>query len=776
MHTPTPTAAYRATAARSRALLAIFLLAGAGLAYEIALTRLFSLMFQYHYVYLIVSSAVAGLSIGAAVAAWALRKGDVAWGDLAAAAVLLAILLVGAAVVLSQLRSARLTGVALAAALLPFVAIGFLNSAIFARFAEAGGVLYAADLLGGAVGLVAVLGALRWLGALDVVIALGIVAGLVGMILAWTAAGRSARGWAAGATAALVVLLVANQAADVIAFEPGRLKDAPPDKTLMQVLENDDSAAIIETRWAPFARLDVVQTADDSVRYVFTDAGAGSVMIRYSGDDRRIAWLQQDTAYLPFTLAPETTKNVLILGAGAGQDVLMAHLAGAERITAVEINPDLVDLTRDYSDYNGGVFDLPSVETVVTDGRNYVERSDAAYDLIYANLVYSQAAAPASSALAESYIFTREALAAYWDHLSENGRIGFVTHHGIEGLRLVVGALDMLQGEGMTLQQALDHVSLASRQGGDAQARTSVVIITRQPWDAETVQAYTEAAHARATGLLYLPAYQETGLEGLRLGTLTLDDYIATNADEFNFEPTTDDSPFFYQFTPGLPDQLSDLLLFSGILAFAYLSWAMFFYVRRDGPHWKRVALVPYFALLGAGFMLIEVPLIQRFNLLLGQPVLALIVVIGGLLLGGGLGSLASSRFPVRTLPRRAALFAALVAGGALLSLAVYPAIIERALPLALGARAVVTAAALLPLGCVMGMLFPSGLRVAHVADPGGVAAFWGANAVTSVLGSALAMALAIAIGFSAGLATGAALYAAAAILAWVSWPRLLAP
>ena len=103
-----------------------------------------------------------------------------------------------------------------------------------------------------------------------------------------------------------------------------------------------------------------------------------------------------------------------------------------------------------------------------------------------------------------------------------------MTHHGIEGLRLVVAALDMLQGEGMTLQQALDHVSLASRQGGDAQARTSVVIITRQPWDAETVQAYTEAAHARATGLLYLPAYQETGLEGLRLGTLTLDDYIAT--------------------------------------------------------------------------------------------------------------------------------------------------------------------------------------------------------------------------------------------------------
>jgi len=542
----------------------------------------------------------------------------------------------------------------------------------------------------------------------------------------------------------------------------------------MRVLETDDSATIIETRWGPFARLDVVQIDDDSVRYVFTDAGAGSIMVRYNGDDSQIGWLRQDVAYLPFTLSPETTKNVLILGAGAGQDVLMAHLAGAEQITAVEINPDLVNLTRDYADYNGGVFDLPFVETVVTDGRNYVERSDERYDLIYANLVYSQAAAPASSALAESYIFTREALHAYWDHLTEKGRIGFVTHHGIEGLRLLVAALDMLQREGLTLQQALDHVALASRQGDDPQTRTSVVIISRQPWDAGAVQAYLSAARARATGMLYLPTYQEVGLEGLRVGALTLDDYIAGNADEFNFEPTTDDSPFFYQFTPGLPEQLSDLLLFSGILAFLYLSWVMFFFVRRGGQHWKRVALAPYFALLGAGFMLVEVPLIQRFNLLLGQPVLALIVVIGGLLLGGGLGSLASSRFSVPGLPRRGALFAALVAAGVLASLIVYPAIIDRALPLGLGARAAVTAAALLPLGFVMGVPFPSGLRIAHEADPGGVAAFWGANAVTSVLGSALAMALAVHTGFSAGLATGAALYAAAAILALATWPRLL--
>src|SRR5688572_8843540 len=108
----------------------------------------------------------------------------------------------------------------------------------------------------------------------------------------------------------------------------------------------------------------------------------------------------------------------------------MARLAGAERITAVEINPALVELTRDMADFNGGILDLPNVETVVADGRNYVERSSQKYDLIYGNVVYSQAAAPGHSALSESYIFTREALRTYWQHLTDTGSIAFATHQG----------------------------------------------------------------------------------------------------------------------------------------------------------------------------------------------------------------------------------------------------------------------------------------------------------------------------------------------------------
>jgi hypothetical protein len=759
-----------------RALAAIFLLSASGLAYEVTLTRLFSLIFQYHYVFLIVSLAVAGLSAGAALAALALR-GQHAAAGLVNAAVLQALLFIAVAVVLAELRYADRVVVAVFAGLLPFVGIGFLSAALFTRYAGSSGVLYAADLIGGAVGLGAALLAISLLGAFNAIFALAVIGGAVALILAWLDGERRLINRAAAITVLLAAALIVNLAAGIVDYAPRRLKAFPPDKTMLFVLQ-DPSAKVTETRWGPFARLDVVETSDQAVRYVFTDAGAGSIMIGYAGNDRQITWLESEVAYLPFIAAPDPAENplhkVLILGAGAGKDILMARLAGAEAITAVEINGDLVDLTRDLSAYNGSVYDLPGVTTVIGDGRNYVERSEAQYDLIYANLVYSQAAAPGSSALAESYVFTREALHTYWARLSERGRIGFVTHHGIEGLRLLVAALDMLEDEGLTLAEALDHVALVSLYSDDPQTRTSALLITRQPWTTATANAFAEEAHQRNAGVLYLPKFQEQGLEGLALGMMSLDRFIEENADEYNFRPTTDDRPFFYQFLPGLPDQVSDLLLISLILLGVYLSWNMFFFLRRN-QHWKRVSLAPYFALLGAAFMLIEIPLIQRFSLLLGQPVLSLIMVIGALLLGGGLGSLFESRYPITTLPRLIPVAAVIVAAAAIGGRVLLPVLIDAALPSSLEVRLIVTAAALLPLGFVMGMPFPAGLRIAHQADPQGIAAFWGANAVASVTGSALAMALAIQTGFSAALLVGAGLYLGAALLSFVIWPRLAA-
>ena len=70
-------------------------------------------------------------------------------------------------------------------------------------------------------------------------------------------------------------------------------------------------------------------------------------------------------------------------------------------------------------------------------------------------------------------------------------------------------------------------------------------------------------------------------------------------------------------------------------------------------------------------------------------------------------------------------------------------------------------------LGFVMGVAFPSGMRLAARIDPGGIPAHWGANAVASTLGSTLATVLAMSYGFNTALLLGAALYLLVALYTW---------
>jgi hypothetical protein len=170
---------------------------------------------------------------------------------------------------------------------------------------------------------------------------------------------------------------------------PSQLGNVPPDKVMFSVLADpSQGASTLDTMWSAFARVDLIQTIDPDQMDVFTDAGAGSFMLRFDGDLSKVTWLAQQPGYLPFMSGP--LDKVLILGSGAGKDIVEALLAGSKDITAVEINPAMVDLTRRYSSYNGSILDYPGVKTIVDDARNYVERSQDQYDLVYMNLVYAR--------------------------------------------------------------------------------------------------------------------------------------------------------------------------------------------------------------------------------------------------------------------------------------------------------------------------------------------------------------------------------------------------
>ncbi len=183
----------------------------------------------------------------------------------------------------------------------------------------------------------------------------------------------------------------------------------------------------------------------------------------------------------------------------------------------------------------------------------------------------------------------------------------------------------------------------------------------------------------------------------------------------------------------------------------------------RPGPGWA--AWLTYFGALGAGFMLLEVALLQRFVLLLGHPVYSLTVTLFSLLLGTGLGSLFSRRVPAEDVRRAAVLAMGGIVAAAIVAVAALPSIIDAAIAWPLGVRVALAAALMTPTGVLLGVPLPSGMRILAGRRPDLIPWGWGLNGGLSVVGATLAVFIAMNWGFSATLLAGALVYTVAAVL-----------
>ncbi len=748
---------------RNAIVLAVFVVSAAGLAFEIALTRLFSLFYQYHFAFLAVSLAVLGLSLGASAGHFIRqRRAELLVYALIALGAAFPIVTVG----LSWYPSAASIVPRAVLAIIPFALIGLFSALAFERYARISGTLYAADLIGAAAGVGLVLLLLHYWSAFSMILCLGPAISATAVIIAAldpdiprVAPLRRAAIISGGIGLALLAANLAIGAAD---YHPELQADAPRDKTMLAVLADPRQGAhITSTEWSPFARVDVVETNDPSARFVFTDAGAGSYMLAFDGSLDPLRSWQETIEYLPFTTGE--TARTLVIGAGGGKDIILALLGGAQSITAVEVNPAVVAVTRRAADYNGNILDRPQVTLVEGDARAFVERDTAAYDLIYLNVVYTQAVEPGSQVLVENYVFTWQAFEAYLNRLAPGGRLAVVSHNALEASRAAVTALRALEANGVPPAEALDHLMLWMFPASDLTLRTSVLIVGRQPLQSDVIEATTRNARQLGMQGLFVPGEFEVAFAPLRNG-MSLADFTSDDAD-YNLTYTGDDSPYFFHLDLGLPRPVQSALA-TTLVAAAGLT-ALAFLVSGDkagGDLPSRAGSMAYAMVIGAGFMLIEIPLIQRFQLLLGYPILSLALVLGTLLLAGGVGSWISQKWEGQQLPRCvmiAALWIALL--GAAYRF-VLPSIAEWALPGSLALRITVVIALTVLLGLPMGVLFPSLIRRVG-QHRNRVALIWALNGVFSTLGSVLALVISMTWGFSVALLAGAALYAVVALL-----------
>ncbi|MFQ5798644.1 MAG: hypothetical protein ACE5H0_08120, partial [Bacteroidota bacterium] len=668
----------------------------------------------------------------------------------------------------------------------PFFFAGLTIAGIFQDFAERSSLLYGADLLGAGLGALTIVPLLDAVGGVNAALLTASVAALGAITLGWSNSRFQTFGFVSGIVAGVLFLM---------GWQSGLLSEVPigkdVNKDMYRMLTDPmEQAEILESRWSAFGRTDLVRSAlTPNDMMLFVDGAAGSPM--YNLDSLASDPLQtvhlgcQFGEFFPFHFLKENEKeNALIIGPGGGRDVVVALLGGVRSITAVEVNPEVVQIVKDYENFNGGIYTrLPNVEVVVAEGRNFLRSIDTKYDLIMLALPVTKSSRSVDGyALTENYLFTVEAFDDYLDHLTPEGRIVIVAHTDVEIYRLMSLALTAFGKRNVTEADAMKHIYTI------ASGMMPTVVIKNLPFDSLEVEKRHQMIHRLAFdgGSFFMPYIRQVtlgsderlGIDGgwrmfdqilvdISSADLTLEQL--TDRVSSDIRPVTDDSPFFYNFKPGLPKPFG---AFSVLIVVAAGGLAMLLRVPQNpgvssNSFRKALSLAPelkifvlIFFSLGVGFMVIEIALFQKLTLFIGQPLLALTVLLFSLLLGTGLGSLSSSL--VRKNLGRAITVTSLIV--AMLSV-VYTLRFADAFAIGLDSK-IAASLILLPVGFVLGFPFPVSLRLMKEYTLGDhVHLMWGLNGIASVLGSALAMIVGILLGFSYAIYLGGGFYAGVAVL-----------
>lgn len=778
-------------------LVGIALVSAALLMTELALTRIFSVIMYYHFAFLAISIALFGLSASGVFVYVARRRFD-RWpvGHLLAVEALIYAAATSIALFfLVRLRvglqysptnlALMLTIYALAA--LPFFTGGLIITVAVARFAARINAVYAADLIGAAGGCLLLIPLLNQLGAP------GVVLGAAAMSVAAAAlfAPASSRRRVAAAGAALLLVPLAGQLSGLAGFDVVDTKGHKGDTVLFSKWNSFSRIGVYERTHGDWSVSAAYKGPHPDTRYMDIDSAASTPILNLLPDRSNADYLRYELTALAYHLkeaghagdAPQAPGfTALVIGPGGGRDLASALVFGARHVDGVEINPIIAnDVMRgQFHEFSGGIYTDPRVRIVVDDGRSFVRRTSARYDVIQASLVDTWAATAAGAyTLTENTLYTVEAFNDYLDHLTEDGVLT-ITRWVLDGLRLVSLAQEACERRGWNPADRLVIVQ---------QDRIATFLLKRTPFTAAEIAKLREVAGRLQFTVLYAPSPGGPAEAGSgrdeAAGTTPTEAYprliLAEDRKRFyanyrdDVTPTTDDRPFFFH-TTKLKDQfdvafgrtmlfgngLSALLTLMGISGALVVLFVIGPLVLADRgtahpPGW--FAWLVYFSALGAGFMLIEVSVLQRFVLLLGHPVYSLTVTLFSLLLGTSIGAVWSRRFSDRALRRAGAGAIGVVALLALAVIAIVTPLITWAIPLDRSVRMLAAAGLLVPMGVALGIPMPTGIRLLRARASYLVAWAWGMNGALSVLGATLAIFIAMNWGFRVTLLAASVSY-----------------
>ena len=614
----------------------------------------------------------------------------------------------------------------------PFAAAGLILAGVFQRRRARIGLLYGADLIGGALAAVAFLPALGVLSGPDVV-------WLIVAVLGGVAAFCAHRGWAVLSVLALGLCLW-----------PG---DVLKVKHAAGFAEN----SVTDTWWTPLVRLSVYEEPDRTL--ILLDNTSASTVV--TGPEV-LARLEQGAARSLVYRIEEPRGRVAILAASAGPEVAVALHHGFEEIDAIDVAGGIFELTRSrWPNTLLNPYTHPGVRTITADGRAAILHADQPYSIIqmvHANLWSS--AGLMANAWSPMLLETVEAFETYLEHLDDDGILSM--GRGKQTMPIERAAALALMHRGV--KKPWRHIAYI-------EGHATVLLVRKKPWTKDQ----------RDKLLLELDNYPKQSLvhdPGRKPKTPLWKGIAPTDDKPYTDSPGIIKRQLVNTFAKATGENTQPAAaLYRSIVVqvgFVLMAGVLFVFVPmlRRGP--TELAglrgvgpVLLYVCGLGYGYLAIETVLLHELSLFVGHPTYALTLVVLAMLLFSGLGSLAAGRVPEsRLLPSLRRVLAAVLGLGALQALVVPELLHTFALGLPLGVRALITFAVLAPLGFVMGMPFPLALRLLPEGAGGIVPWAWALNGWTSVVAGLATVMISRAYGYSTAFLVALGAYALSLLLA----------
>ena len=490
---------------------------------------------------------------------------------------------------------------------------------------------------------------------------------------------------------------------------------------------------------------------------------------------------------LAFKLKPEA--NTFVVEPGGGLGVLQALAGGSAQVTVVLENSAVREaVAQSASEFN--VYSREVVQIISEPSRVFLHKDDRSFDIIYFPL--TDAYRPVTSgaySLGEDYDLTVEAFQDALARLSPGGILvvtRWLQSQPSETLRLIATFVESSGIEGIT---SPTETMIAYRS-----IQTMTVMIRPDGWESDEISVAQEFLDSRRFDWVWSPGIENEQVNHYNqlpepVYFLAVRELLISERENFynsypyDIQPTTDNQPFFFHFftwaqTPEVLNTLGMtwqpfggsgfliliallilVIILSGVLILLPLGlrYHMKFHQQRAS---SRAKVFAYFALLGIAFLFVEIPLIQQWILLLGQPIYAFTTVVGILLLSSGVGSVLSGSQQLQRLPA----FGMLVLLAVLFPLSM-PGLIDLVLGWPLWARLGVSLIILGPIGFLMGIPFPQGLAWIEDQAPHLTPWAWAINGCASVIASVLAAIVTLNYGFSLVMLLGAAAYGGAFLL-----------